>query len=83
MKYTDCTEFEWPFRGGCDVWLVRLGGVFSLLVEDNFSLPMGESSFEDENRPPNGLIVKEVNLSLPPWPLCLCNSLTVIKTVIV
>ena len=83
LKYTNCTEFERPFRGGCDVWLVRLGGVFFLVVDDNFGLPMGESSFEDEDRPPNGLIVKEVNLSLSPLPLYLYKSLTVMKTVIV
>ena len=50
---------------------------------DNFGLPIGESSFEDEDRPTKGLIVKEVNLSFTPWPLCLCKSLTVMKTVIV
>ena len=83
MKYTNCTEFERPFHCVCDVWLVTLGGVFSLVQEDNFGLPMGESIFEDDNRPLNGPIVKKVNLSVPPWPLCFYKSLTVMKTVIV
>ena len=63
LKYTNCTEFERQFRGGCDVWLACLGVVFSLVLEVNFGLSMGESSFEDDDRPPNGLILKEINLS--------------------
>ena len=46
-------------------------------------MPMGESSFKDEDRPPNGLIVKVGNFSLPPWLHCLYQSLTVMKIVIV
>ena len=56
--------------------------MFSLNLEDYFSLPMGESSFEADDRPPNGLIIKEVNISLPPRPLCLCKSLAIMKIVI-
>ena len=58
--------------------------MFFLVLEDNFGLPMpGESSFEDNDGPPSGLIVKEINLSLPPRPLCLYKSLATMKTVIV
>ena len=82
MKYTNCSELERQFRSGCKAWLASSGGVFSLALEDNFGFPLVECGFEDDDRAPNGLVVKEINLSLPPRPLCLYKSLAIMKTVI-
>ena len=46
LKYPNCTELERHFCGGCDVWLVSLGEVFSLVLEDNFGLPMGKTGLK-------------------------------------
>ena len=57
--------------------------MFSLVLENNLGVPIGESSCEEDDRPVNGIIVKENNLSLPPRPLYLYKFKAVIKTVIV
>ena len=75
LKYTNCSEFTRLFHGDIDVWLASLGGVLSQVLEISFGVSMGENSSQDDDKVPNCHKIKEITLSLQPWPLCLSSDL--------